>query len=365
MYLAAEAFRYAVTGSQDALANCKESLLAMERLYTVNPVEGFPSRSFERSGYIGQLDDPDRWQHASDPEWDWKATTSSDEAIGHVFVFGVLAELVNDPWIKAKSIALLESLMDHILRNNLYLIDFDGKPTLWGKWHPDYVNGFPIEVGDRKLNSSNIIAMLQTAFHFTGKQAYKDKAYELMEKHGYLENLMRPMSVIGEAGSGSDDWSKMLSDAWNHSDDEMYFLGYWGLYRYAFTQELKEKYKTAILDHWEAERPEKEALWNIFTGMVQPENFDLKESIWFLERHPIDLISWDTQNSHRKDVVMLPPNFRRQSTATVLSPSETRIARHNANRFTLDGGNKGLTAYSAGDIWLLPYWLGRYLRVIE
>jgi hypothetical protein len=365
MYLAAEAFRYEVTGSQDALDNCKESLLAMERLYTVNPVEGFPSRSFERSGYIGQLDDPDRWQHASDPEWDWKATTSSDEAIGHVFVFGVMAELVDDPWIKAKSIGLLESLMDHILRNDLYLIDFDGKPTLWGKWHPDYVNGFPIEVGDRKLNSSNIIAMLQTAFHFTGKQAYKDKAYELMEKHGYLENLMRPMSVIGEAGSGSDDLSKLLSDAWNHSDDEMYFLGYWGLYRYAFTQELKEKYKTAILDHWEAERPEKEALWNIFTGMVQPENFDLKESIWFLERHPIDLIGWDTQNSHRKDLVMLPPNFRRQSTETVLPPSETRIARHNANRFTLDGGNQGLTAYSAGDIWLLPYWLGRYLRVIE
>ncbi len=365
MYLAGEAFRYVVTGSQDALANCKESLLAMERLYTVNPVEGFPSRSIERSGYIGQLDDPDRWQHASDPEWDWKATTSSDEAIGHVFVFGVLAELVADPWIKAKSIELMESLMDHILRNNLYLIDFDGKPTLWGKWHPDYVNGFPTQVGDRKLNSSNIIAMLQTAYHFTGKQAYKNKAYELMEKHGYFENLMRPMSEIGEAGDGSGDLSKLLSDAWNHSDDEMYFLGYWGLYRYAFTPELKEQYKKAILDHWKAERPEKEALWNIFTAMVQPENFDLKESIWFLERHPIDLIGWQTQNSHRKDLEFLPANFRRQTTTRVLPPSETRIARHNANRFTLDGGNEGMTAYSAGDIWLLPYWMGRYLQVIQ
>ena len=365
MYLAAEAFRYAVTGSNEALANCRESLLAMERLYTVNPVEGFPSRSFERSGYIGQLDDPDRWQHATDPEWDWKATTSSDEAIGHVFVFGVLAELVQDPWIKAKSIELLESLMDHILRNDLYLIDFDGKPTLWGKWHPDYVNGFPTQIGDRKLNSSNIIAMLQTAYHFTGKQAYKNKAYELMEKHGYLENLMRPMAEIGEAGDGSGDLSKLLSDAWNHSDDEMYFLGYWGLFRYAFTPELKEQYKKAILDHWEAERPEKEALWNIFTAMVQPENFDLNESIWFLERHPIDLIGWQTQNSHRKDLEFLPANFRRQTTTRVLSPSETRIARHNANRFTLDGGNEGMTAYSAGDIWLLPYWLGRYLRVIQ
>ena len=67
----------------------------MERLYTINPVPGFPSRSFERRGFIKLLSDPERWQHAPDPEWDWKATTSSDEAIGHVFVYGAIAELVD------------------------------------------------------------------------------------------------------------------------------------------------------------------------------------------------------------------------------------------------------------------------------
>ena len=365
MYLAGEAFRYAVTKSPEALENCKESLLAMERLYTVNPIEGFPSRSFERSGYIEQLSDPERWQHASDPEWDWKATTSSDEAIGHVFVFAVLAEVVDDPWIKAKSIELLDALMTHIVKNDLYLIDFDGKPTLWGKWNPDYVNSFPIQVGDRKLNSSNITAMLQTAYHFTGKEIYKTKAYELMDNHGYLENLMRPMSIIGQSGEGSDDWSKLLSDSWNHSDDEMYFLGYWGLHRYAFDEKLKGQFVASIVDHWEAERPEKEGLWNIFTALVQPENVDLEEAVWFLERHPIDLISWKVKNSHRKDIEQMEANFRRQTTKEVLPPGETQIARHNANRFSLDGGNNGMEEYSPGDIWLLPYWMGRYLGVIQ
>jgi hypothetical protein len=365
MYLAGEAFRYAVTKSPEALENCKESLLAMERLYTVNPIEGFPSRSFERSGFIEQLSDPERWQHASDPEWDWKATTSSDEAIGHVFVFAVLAEVVDDPWIKAKSIELLDALMTHIVKNDLYLIDFDGKPTLWGKWNPDYVNSFPIQVGDRKLNSSNITAMLQTAYHFTGKEIYKTKAYELMDNYGYLENLMRPMSIIGQSGEGSDDWSKLLSDSWNHSDDEMYFLGYWGLHRYAFDEKLKGQFVASIVDHWEAERPEKEGLWNIFTALVQPENFDLEEAVWFLERHPIDLISWKVKNSHRKDIEQMEANFRRQTTKEVLPPGETQIARHNANRFSLDGGTNGMEEYSPGDIWLLPYWMGRYLGVIQ
>lgn len=365
MYVAGEAFRYAVTNSPEALQNCKESLLALERLYSVNSVEGFPSRSLERSGYIPQLSDPERWQHSSEPEWDWKSTTSSDEAIGHVFVFGVLAEVVEDPWVKAKSIELLDALMTHIVKNDMYLIDFDGKPTLWGKWHPDYVNSFPIQVGDRKLNSSNITAMLQTAYHFTGKEIFKEKALELMEKHGYLENMMRPMSIIGQSSDGSDDWSKLLSEAWNHSDDEMYFVGYWGLYRYAFDENLKKQYKQSIVDHWEAERPEKEGLWNVFTALVQPENFDLKEAIWFLEEHPIDLISWNVKNSHRKDLDLMEPNFRNQSTKEVLSPSETPIARHNANRFSLDGGNNGMVEYSPGDIWLLPYWMGRYLEVIK
>jgi hemin uptake protein HemP len=99
--------------------------------------------------------------------------------------------------------------------------------------------------------------------------------------------------------------------------------------------------------------------------LVQPENFDLKESIWFLEKHPIDLISWKTQNSHRNDIVTIPANFRRQATETVLPPSETPIMRHNGNRFTLDGGRQGSSVYSAGDIWLLPYWMGKYLRVIQ
>ncbi len=52
MYLGGEIFRYAATKDSVALQNCRESLDAMERLYTVNPVPGFPARSFERSGHI-------------------------------------------------------------------------------------------------------------------------------------------------------------------------------------------------------------------------------------------------------------------------------------------------------------------------
>src|SRR5690606_18972830 len=139
----------------EALENCRESLDAMKRLYTINPVKGLPARSFERRGY--KYDDKP-WRRADNPEWDWKSTTSSDEAIGHMFVFGVMAELIDDQEMKNTAIMLMDSLMQHIVDNQWYLVDWDKQPTLWGKWNPEYVNARPKIVGDRKITSSNIIS---------------------------------------------------------------------------------------------------------------------------------------------------------------------------------------------------------------
>ena len=40
------------------------------------------------------------------------------------------------------------------------------------------------------------------------------------------------------------------------------------------------------------------------------------------------------------------------------------MSKYNGNAFRLDGGENGHHEYS-GDIYLLPYWLGRYLKVIK
>ncbi len=362
MYTAGQAFRYAVTKEDEALNNLRESLDALERLYSVNPVPGFPARSFERRGY--KYGDK-AWRRAEDPGWDWKSTTSSDEAIGHMFAYGVIAEVLDVTEIREKAIMLMDTLMSHILGNNYYLVDWNGEPTLWGKWNPDYVNARPVIVGDRKLNSSNIIGMLQTAYHFTGKEKYREAAFYLMNEHGYLDNLTRPFDEIGRAHEDADPWSRMLSDGWNHSDDEMYYCGYWGLFRYAFNDTLKSKYKAAIIDHWKTEQPEKEGLWNIMTAIARPEEFGLEDAVWYLQGYPLDLIDWSVGNSYRKDIELIEPGFRGQTISEVLPPDELPVSRHNANRFKLDGDGAGLSEYSAGDIWLLPYWMGRYLNVIS
>jgi hypothetical protein len=145
----------------------------------------------------------------------------------------------------------------------------------------------------------------------------------------------------------------------------MYYLGYWGLYRYALNDTLKTHFKNAILDHWEIERPEKEGLWNIMTALTGTEHFDLDNAIWYLQEYPLDQINWTIRNSHRKDIVMVEPNFRNQTISEVLSPAERPIQRHSQNMFNLDRDKAaGQQENSGGDIWLLPYWMGRYLGVI-
>lgn len=377
MYLASQLFRYKVTGSEEARTNAYEAFEAMERLHTITGIQGLYARSFERdykvvnnkekgwekkelfSGSPAKL-----WLPGDDhSNWTWRSTVSSDQTVGQVFALTMILELADDEEWKQRALKYLDDMLGYIVDNDLYIIDVDGEPTLWGKWNPDYVNGFPKNVGDRRLNSSNIIAFLQTAYKFTGKEKYRAKAFELMEEYGYLENLMRPISEIGP--SDADERSKVLSHEWNHSDDEMYFLAYWGLYPYAFTPELQENYKQSIQDHWNIERPEKNALWNFHYAMTGAKNFDLEESAWFLRNYPLDLRNWGMYNSHRKDLELLPDNFRNQSTKELLPLGEVPLYRHNGEIFKLDSEGKGNALISAGDVWLLPYWMGRYLNIIS
>lgn len=370
MYLVSQLFRYKVTGEEEARRNFMESFDAMERLFEITGMEGYFARGFERHGYYRHSGKPwdggmtNGWVQAADSAWDWRGTTSSDQTVGQMFSLTLLAELT-DGEVRERAVNLMDKLMTNIIRNDWYLIDFDGKPTLWGKWNPEYVNGFPVSVGDRKLYSSNIIGFLQAAYHFTGKEIYKEKAEELMDKHGYLENLMRPFSEIGKAPEEAGDWAAMLSKSWNHSDDEMYFLAYWCLFPYAFDADLKAKYRVAIKEHWEAERPEKNSLWNLCYAMTGAGDFDLDESVWHLKEFPLDMIEWKVMNSHRSDIKPLTPNFREQTTAEVLPPDERPELKHNRNLFKLDRESNGASELSAGDSFLLPYWMGRYLGVIS
>ena len=360
MYMAAELFRFAVTQKEEAKRNAIEAFEAMERLTSISNIKGFPARTFEWEGHQRsdwkKGDSYGTWKEASDEKWVWKTTTSSDESCGHFFVYALFAEIIQDEHWKKRAIKLIKDQMDHIIDNNWYLVSWDGKPTRWGRWHPDYVNSFPIQVGDRRLNSTLILAFLQTAYHFTGDNKYKNHALKLERDHGYEENATRPANVIDLVKG------EMLSDAWNHSDDEMYFLTAPAFVKYAFDEESKKHHLQSVATHWEIERSEKNPLWNFLYAISGGEKIDLEDAVWWLKEYPLDLIDWKVENSHRKDLKKVAENFRKQEYESVLPRDERPHHLHN-RAYQNNGGSGGFREYSPY-VYLLPYWAGRYSGAI-
>ena len=82
----------------------------------------------------------------------------------------------------------------------------------------------------------------------------------------------------------------------------------------------------------------------------------------------MDCTKYEVMNSQRKDLHFIPydvhTNFRAQFTEELLPKNERPVQRHNSNEFNLDSNRKG-EVQLAGDEYLLPYWMARYLGVIK
>ena len=375
MYLAGELFRYAVTKSDDAKQNAYEAFEAMERLTDITGLNGFPARTYERDGYEMGLETNGFseewrkeyiekhgriWRLSEDERWRWKSNTSSDELAGHFFAYALFAELAPDKAWRDRAIHQIVIETNHLIEHDWDLTDWNGEPTAWGRFNPGYVNHDPYIFGERRLNSTLILAFLQSAYHFTGNVLYKEKAYELIDKHGYDHNASSPPipEDLSEIGSLAD-----LGVEWNHSDDEMYFLTIPAFVNYSFTGEQKQRHLSAAKSHWEIERSEKNPLWNFLYALAGGSAYDMDESVWWLQEFPMDLVGWNIKNDHRNDLPGIEPNIRGQEYVEVLPPDECPVHLHNM-AYINNGGN-GAVREDPPYLFLLPYWMGKYLNVMN
>ncbi len=352
MYVAAECFRYKVTGERDARENARVGMQALLRLEEITGIPGFPARSFIKVGVDLQPGDGE-WHDTPDKVWRWKGDTSSDEIVGHYFAYPIYHDLVADEAEKPKLRAALDRITNHILDNNYQLIDVDGKRTRWGWWGPDAIWEDPDETGLRALH---ILAHLRVAIHLTSNSQYRAKyqaAYnDLINKHKY-HLLMRNQKI-------------MVPGHINHSDDELAFLSYYPLLSYETDPKLRAVYQQSLERSWQIERPERNPLWNfIYAVGYEAKEFDRDESLRTLQEIPLDQIDWTVKNSHRQDVPMDPANDRhnRKQALIVLPYDELPMSKWNGNPYNLDGGNGGRSE-DDGAYFLLPYWLGRYHKLI-
>jgi hypothetical protein len=347
MYAAAECFRYAVTKSPEALASAQKSIAAVLFLEEVTGKRGFPARSYIRRGEPMPKDG--QWHWTTDGQDYWKGDTSSDEIVGHFFLYSVATDLLPDSPLKKRIAATAARIMDHILDHGYYLIDVTGKPTTWGRWSPDYFRANP---GDSPLNSVELLGFLQTAAHLTGNSKYAVAYRKVALEMKYAQLATR---------------YKELREEINYSDEELAMLSFYCLFRYESNADLLNRYYRPALDAWwENIVREDNPLWMFIYATGRPKaplNFAVAANT--LYRMPVDTIEWDVMNSNRQDIVMEPQldRFQHRQAKALLPRDELPVAKWNSNPFDVDGGSGG-HGEDDGTAFLLPYWMGRYRRFL-
>jgi hypothetical protein len=347
MYAAAECFRYAVTHSTEALANARKSTEAVLFLEEVAGNRGFPARSYIRRGESMPTDG--QWHWTADGQYYWKGDTSSDEIVGHFFLYGVAADLLPDPDLKKRIAETAARIMNHILDHGYYLVDVNGKPTTWGRWSQAY---FRQEPGDSPLNSMELLSFLKTASHLTGSSRYEREYRKAALDLGYARLSTR---------------YKELRQEINYSDEELAMLAFYNLFRYESDRALLDEfYRPAMNAWWENIVREENPLWSFIFAVGQPAAaVDLSSAARTLYRMPVDTIEWTVKNSDRADIVMedTTDRFAHRQARTLLPPDERPVMKWNSNPFDIDGGNDGL-GEDDGAAFLLPYWMGRYFGLL-
>jgi len=355
MYVAAESFRYAVTGEEDARAKARRSLQALLFLESITPLSGYPARA------VTHVSEPEfgrhtggEWHVAEGGGWEWKGDTSSDELDGHYFAWPIYHDLVADEAEREAIRATVGRVTDHLLDHGGYLVDLDGQPTRWGVWAPERLNDDPRWRAERGLNSLEMLAYLHVADQICGGRRYADAAQELIETHHYALNVVSQKVVPGDFPDAEE----------NFSDDELGFLAFYSLLRGPVDPALRPLYLAGLERSWQLVRRQRCPLWNLIYGGLTSRPCDLDVSLEALQEIPLDLIEWRIDHSARVDLPLDPETdrFGRRQLTEPLPWRERPLHKWNGNPFRLDGGND--RSEECGTFWLLPYWLGRYHGLI-
>ena len=348
MYAAAECFRYAVTRSPQALASAKKSINAVLFLEQVTGRPGFPARSYIRKGDWRPADGV--WHWTPDGRYEWKADTSADEIVGHFFLFGVAWDLLPDENLRARIRVTATRIMDHILAHGYNLTDVHGKPTTWGRWSREY---FESKAGrsDSALNALELLSFLKAAAHISGDPKYESEYRRSAVDLKYLDQSTRYLELREEI---------------NYSDEELAMLSFYAIFRYEQAAHFLESYRRAASQWWNNIERERNPLWTFIYLLAKPARpVSMENAAWALCRIPMDLIEWTVKNSGRSDVAMdsATDRFHKRQSVQLLPPDERPVMKWNGNPFRIDGGNGG-RGEDDGAFFLLPYWMGRYMRVL-
>lgn len=371
-YLAMESFRYAATKSPDAKVKAGKAFRFLKQLQEVTGTDGFFARTIVPASWT-RVDDGNRtytaseraeklvedprykpvetrWHPSADGKWLWKGDTSSDEVCGHMMGYYFYYELVADVAEKAVIRQHVARLVDHLIAHNYTLTDVDGMHTHWGVWGPDQLNRNPDWAPDRNQNSMELLAFLKLAYYMTGNAKYEQHYRKLIDKEGYLDNMANLFDQ---------------NPAWFIYFDVMLAAYVYPILVRCETDPKLRSFYEKHMDRWmDLRKGDKNPLINFLYCYSRNKKVELTSSVDFLVDTPLDLVNWEIDHTKREDVSLVRDPVLDELQVSELPPASIRmVVRWDKNPWAAAGGQPDIEREPV--FWLLPYWMGRYLGMIE
>ena len=372
-YLTMESFRYAATKNEDAKQKAKKAFDFLKQLQEVTGGDGFFARSIVPIDWMDRVHDGNitysekelaeelvkeprykpvevRWRKSADGKWLWKGDASSDEWCGHMMGYFFYYQLVADDEEKKNISKHVALLVDHLIANNFNMVDIDGTHTRWSVWSPDKLNHDPEWAPDKSQNSMELLAFLKLAFYMTGDNKYQQHYLRLIKAEKYLNNMADLLNQ---------------NPAWFiYYDISLQAYLYPILLHCEKDPQLLSFYQNH-LDHWmEKRKNDKNPLINFLYCYARNAKVELRSSVSFLRDTPLDLIDWSIDHTKREDVKFVhAPVLDDLQVNELPAPSIRAVVRWDKNPWTAISGYPDMEREPV--FWLLPYWMGRYLKMIN
>jgi uncharacterized protein (TIGR03437 family) len=317
-YLAAEAFRYKVTQSPDALNNVKSALAGLKALADVTGDNRLARcMVLADSPYAAGISSEEAHNtiHQA-PPWIWVDNTSRDEVVGAFFGLGAAFDLVDDPDVKSGISDLATRLIGFVAGH------------LWSP-NDDISNTFEVRPEELQM-------LLQVARHVNPANRIS----------GPLIVPPVDAGVIVDVQS-DDSYFKFNLD----------FLTFYNLVRIQDDDDNRSAYQIA----WNHVATHQNALFEIIDRALEGANNDARDAEFqslldqWLARPRRDFIV---------DLSQSVPVCNGQGCSPVPVPQRPSADfLWQVSPFQLSGGLIG-TIEEAGIDYILPYWMGRYYGVI-
>jgi len=349
-YLAALAYRWAVTRDPAARRDATNTFHALRWLESMSGIPGLPARSVWAKGERGHKAGHGsggyaaEWHPTRDGLFEWKGDTSSDEIASHFYAISLFLELVAEGPEIEQGRRHLARIADHLIDHGWTLHDVDGKPTRWGRWDPEYLQ---TDEGrfDRGLQAVELLSFMKTAADFTGEPRFH-QAYSKLVSLGYPAWTLRQRST-----TPPEDIA--------HFEDQLAYWSWWNLLRRESDPTLHARYRRGYERSHEITRIERNPWYQFLYGALTGNDCEPGAAVAHLREWPLDLRVWSFANSHRADLRTPSGLIASKGGIRAISPREQQPLRWDAWTMQEDGGAGGRDVVEPGG-WLLGYWMGRY-----